>query len=452
MWVIHLLLVVWPLTFWSSYSAPICPHVPSKKTVFYLEDNRSTNDVPDDFDVLAAGYSNDRSSYVGNEMVKALASAGATFEYCWGTTSDCSALHCAPIKKEDGGDNIIPDCTRADSASTDKSVPRIIAILTGQCCDVAAHDTTVLCGDGKSSTCFTNVGSIAGVSLATSSGTKLGAHTTTGADSTNQLHVWGYGVSYSPSGTGFFENYEFGRFRNEAKYDPQEKLDTILIRSDRVSCDQYNPCVSEATCSSPDSIPVCTCPEDEYGNAYLGDGQSSCTAPEYCEPLIGDHSDPDNSSCVTEPRILNGTECTLSCQKGFLVGNVSSVTITCDTTQPNVMCEDIDECADDLSCLPSSTCVNTEGGYECTCPHFYLGDGQDIPCVAIPQGCPEGYVRSPPEETLWPCICSEDHTGCGWDEEGNEYLPAFIASAATSLRWWHSFVIVSAFLIPTNTM
>ena len=38
---------------------------------------------------------------------------------------------------------------------------------------------------------------------------------------------------------------------------------------------------------------------------------------------------------------------------------------------------DINECSDDSSnCAIGSTCVNTQGGYNCTCPEGYSGDGR----------------------------------------------------------------------------
>ena len=37
---------------------------------------------------------------------------------------------------------------------------------------------------------------------------------------------------------------------------------------------------------------------------------------------------------------------------------------------------DIDECSEGSNCITDSTCVNTEGSYNCICPEGYFGDGR----------------------------------------------------------------------------
>jgi cysteine-rich repeat protein len=66
-------------------------------------------------------------------------------------------------------------------------------------------------------------------------------------------------------------------------------------------------------------------------------------------------------------------------------------------------CADVDECADGTDdCLDGSTCVNTVGGFTCTCPAPMVGDGRTL-CIDPPV-CGDGMITGAEE-------CDDENTG-----------------------------------------
>lgn len=143
---------------------------------------------------------------------------------------------------------------------------------------------------------------------------------------------------------------------------------------DGTACEDINECEvfagtichSKAVCINTKGSYRCLCKP-----GYTGDGRDVCM-PSTSSSSSHDHLCLDSNShplCPASLQCLENGSC--GCREGFFM--------------ENGVCTDVDECASGLaSCASPSvaTCINTRGGYFCSCIDGYEGDGRQ--CVASP--------------------------------------------------------------------
>ncbi|KFG52323.1 calcium binding egf domain-containing protein [Toxoplasma gondii p89] len=150
---------------------------------------------------------------------------------------------------------------------------------------------------------------------------------------------------------------------------------------DECAAEETSPCHPAALCINTKGSFRCVCKAH-----YVGDGVTFCVPQSDLVP--GDTSN-SVAQCVDKegrPSCLATLHClpdgSCGCSEGY-------VRTTADT------CEDIDECEEGLaSCAPASLalCINTEGGYFCSCREGYEGDGRQ--CVKGPSVLHARFVVS----------------------------------------------------------
>ncbi|KAM4632531.1 uncharacterized protein O3C94_019061 [Discoglossus pictus] len=126
-------------------------------------------------------------------------------------------------------------------------------------------------------------------------------------------------------------------------------------------------CDPNATCEEFGGYQECTCRE-----GFRGNGSFCYDIDEYNDPQIGRC---EYGHCVNTIGSYNG-----SCGNGFLDSQISD-------------CVEVDECAraDLNDCHPLAICTNKYGGYSCSCPYGYFGDGKYCEINECEQGAPCGY-------------------------------------------------------------
>ena len=124
-------------------------------------------------------------------------------------------------------------------------------------------------------------------------------------------------------------------------YDEKAKL-----CEDTDECSLGNACDPDATCVNSKGSYSCTCNPGYYGYGKICQ-KGNCT--EAMCPL--------NEECISS----QGLDC--RCKVGF-ERNVAKI------------CVDVDECSPDKNiCDTNANCVNTDGGFDCSCRKGYFGDG-----------------------------------------------------------------------------
>nr|GMD53078.1 putative wall-associated receptor kinase-like 16 [Ipomoea batatas] len=171
-----------------------------------------------------------------------------------------------------------------------------------------------------------------------------------------------------------------------------EKLPLVIdwmVSKDK--CNSSSVCKGNTTCENypgPDGGYRCYCNKGYQGNPYLhpgcldidecgDDGQNNCTS--------------KNATCLNT---LGGYNCT--CKEGYIgdgkVGCQLPIKDECkdngkgchSSSRVNMISLDIDECKGKNNCSKNSICINTEGGYECSCMKGYHGDGMGaLGCTVI---------------------------------------------------------------------
>lgn len=142
---------------------------------------------------------------------------------------------------------------------------------------------------------------------------------------------------------------------------------------DGVTCEDVNECEvftgsichKNAVCINTKGSYRCLCKP-----GYAGDGRDVCM-PSNPKPSHDRLCVDSNNRPLCPPSVHCLEDGSCGCREGFFMENGA--------------CTDIDECASGLaSCAPPSlaTCVNTQGGYLCSCVDGYEGDGRQ--CVASP--------------------------------------------------------------------
>ena len=112
-------------------------------------------------------------------------------------------------------------------------------------------------------------------------------------------------------------------------------------------CALTSSCHSNAKCSNSEGNYTCSC-----NQGFYGDGKT-CK-----EGQCDDRRCPSGQKCVSP----TSNQC--ACKEGF-------------TPDKNTdFCLDVDECLLDNDCHQNSTCVNSEGSYNCTCNSGYFGNGK----------------------------------------------------------------------------
>ncbi|KEP66752.1 UNVERIFIED_CONTAM: calcium binding egf domain-containing protein [Hammondia hammondi] len=150
---------------------------------------------------------------------------------------------------------------------------------------------------------------------------------------------------------------------------------------DECAAEETSPCHPAALCINTKGSFRCVCKAH-----YVGDGVAFCVPQSDLVP--GDSSN-SVAQCVDKegrPSCLATLHClpdgSCGCSEGY-------VRTAADT------CEDIDECEAGLaSCAPAALalCINTEGGYFCSCREGYEGDGRQ--CVRGPSVLHARFVVS----------------------------------------------------------
>ena len=71
--------------------------------------------------------------------------------------------------------------------------------------------------------------------------------------------------------------------------------------------------------------------------------------------------------------------------------------------------EDYDECKEESPCANGATCLNYQGGYNCTCTEGYKGRNcTEVDCDSV--SCQNGgqcRTRPPPHNNKWMCQCPQ---------------------------------------------
>ncbi|CAD1477040.1 unnamed protein product, partial [Heterotrigona itama] len=162
-------------------------------------------------------------------------------------------------------------------------------------------------------------------------------------------------------------------------------------RVDKFNCAELDECATghhacdeHATCVNTVGSYYCTCKEGYSGDGYMCkpvcnqvcQNGGECVAPGECScrrGYAGNSCEMDLDECASNMDNCHETSTCVNmpgwyycrCKPGYRIG-------LHDSTQ-GTQCIDIDECNDQTierrhTCHPSATCINTEGGYTCSCP------------------------------------------------------------------------------------
>jgi len=190
-----------------------------------------------------------------------------------------------------------------------------------------------------------------------------------------------------------------------------------------------NPCDANASCSNTVGGYTCTC-----NPGYSGNG-ATCSA-----IVCGADQKVVSNACVDcEAGTTNAggdlasgseTSCDATlCGANQKVVNNGCVNCEAGTTNAagdnasggNTSCSDINECAQNTDdCVAGATCQNSNGGFTCTCPSGYTGDGKasssgcsDInECAPGTNGCVAGATCNN-NAGSFTCSCPSGYTGDG---------------------------------------
>uniref|UniRef100_A0A336MYP0 CSON009653 protein n=1 Tax=Culicoides sonorensis TaxID=179676 RepID=A0A336MYP0_CULSO len=124
----------------------------------------------------------------------------------------------------------------------------------------------------------------------------------------------------------------------------------------------------------------CSCPEGFAGNGTKCADIDECDLYEPCDPRVRCSNLSPGFACDPCPSGYGGHHAS-GCRLAHFDHNFQ-----------RQRCIDIDECREGIaSCPPNSQCVNTEGSYECQCPHGFVRNST-YGCFAVAGMCPDGTI------------------------------------------------------------
>ncbi|CAH1986493.1 unnamed protein product [Acanthoscelides obtectus] len=139
---------------------------------------------------------------------------------------------------------------------------------------------------------------------------------------------------------------------------------------------ETSPCGAHAVCTVTKHKPSCSCPP-----GHLGDPQDK-TLGCFKVECLEDIDCPSNKFCdVGTNRCLNPCDA-VNCGKGTCSIEDHHAICSCFTGYAfkNNKCVDINECLESSPCHSTATCINTDGGFTCSCTDGLVGDPVGTGC------------------------------------------------------------------------
>ncbi|XP_076174173.1 protein kinase C-binding protein NELL1 isoform X4 [Ptiloglossa arizonensis] len=209
-------------------------------------------------------------------------------------------------------------------------------------------------------------------------------------------------------------------------------------RVDKFNCAELDECATghhacdeQATCVNTAGSYYCTCKDGYSGDGYTCkpvcnqtcQNGGECVAPGRCScrrGYIGNSCELDLDECASDlHRCHQSSTCFnmpgwyyCRCKPGYR-------SALHDSTQ-GTQCLDIDECNDQTierrhTCHPSAKCVNTEGGYECFCPHQednHTAEECRLSCWFENREVGNGVTLAPAGNPCRRCTCKDGVVTC----------------------------------------
>ncbi|KAK0176776.1 hypothetical protein PV328_000881 [Microctonus aethiopoides] len=208
-------------------------------------------------------------------------------------------------------------------------------------------------------------------------------------------------------------------------------------RVDKFNCAELDECTTgqhscseHATCVNTAGSYYCVCKDGYTGNGYTCkplcnqtcQNGGECIAPDRCScrrGYIGNSCELDLDECASDLHRCHHSSTCFNMPGWYYCRCKSGYRSALHDSTQGTQCLDIDECNDQTierkhTCHPTAKCVNTDGGYECVCPHDNIHPDEEckLSCWYDDREIVNSQTFSPAGSPCRECTCKDGVVTC----------------------------------------